>query len=80
MGYFFHFSRFLNWIGNLGVKSRLIYCLRFQFLLDVQANLPETAHLLSSQMAVLSSFLQVFIVLGIYNFEQGIVRLELMGL
>ena len=31
-------------------------------------DLPETSPFLSAQMAVLSSFLQVFIVLGIYNF------------
>jgi hypothetical protein len=37
-------------------------------LLDLQANLPETSQFLSAQMAVQSSFFQVSIVLGMYNF------------
>ena len=36
--------------------------------LDVQANLSENSPFLSAQMAVLRSLLQMFIVLGMYNF------------
>ena len=38
-------------------------------LLYVQASLPETSPFLSAQMAFMSTFFQVFIVLGMYNFE-----------
>ena len=38
------------------------------FFLDLQANLPETSTFFSAQMAVLSSYLQMFIVHGMYNF------------
>ena len=59
----------LNLFETSVLKSRLIYCLRFQVvLLDVEANLPETSPFLSAQMALLSTFFQVFIVLGMYNF------------
>jgi hypothetical protein len=37
-------------------------------LLDVQANLPETSPFLFAQMALVSTFIQMFIVLGMYNF------------
>ena len=37
--------------------------------MDVVANLPETIPFLSAQMALPSSFFQVFIVLGMYNFK-----------
>ena len=39
-----------------------------RFLLEIQAILSETSPFLSAQMAVLSSFFQMFIVLGMYNF------------
>ena len=54
MGYYFHFSSFLFHIS---------------VLLDVQANLPETSPLLSALMDLVSTFFQMFIVLGKYNFE-----------
>ena len=38
------------------------------YLKYIQAILPETSPYLSAQMAVLSSFFQMFIVLGMYNF------------
>jgi hypothetical protein len=44
----------------------------FRFLLEIQAILPETSPFLSAQMAVLSSFFQVFIVLGMYNFAWNV--------
>ena len=37
-------------------------------LLDVQAYLPETSPFFSAQMALVSTFFQMFIVLGMYNF------------
>ena len=39
-----------------------------RLLLEIQAILPETSPFLSAQMAVLSNFFQMFIVLGVYNF------------
>jgi hypothetical protein len=39
-----------------------------RFLLEIKAIQPETSPFLSAQMAVLSSFFQMFIVLGMYNF------------
>ena len=44
------------------------YCFRSQVLFEIQAILPETSPFLSIQMAVLSSFFQMFIVLVMYNF------------
>ena len=39
-------------------------------LLDVQANLPETSpYFVCPKMALVSSFFQMFIVLGMYNFD-----------
>ena len=40
-----------------------------RILLEIQGVLPETSPFLSAQMAVLSSFFQMFIVLGMYNFD-----------
>ena len=56
-------------IENSGLKSRLLYCFRFQvFVLDVQAVIcQKQAHFLSAQMYFLTKFFQVFIVLEIYN-------------
>jgi hypothetical protein len=42
-----------------------------RFFLEIQAILPETSPFLSAQMAVLSSFFQIFIVLGMYNFARN---------
>ena len=55
-------------IENSGSKSRLLYCFRFQVLLDVQAVIcQKQVHFLSSQMYFLTNFFQVFIVLEVYN-------------
>ena len=43
-----------------------------RFLLEIQAILPETCPFLFAQMAVLSSFFQMFIVLGMYNFASAL--------
>ena len=40
----------LDWIENSGLKSRMLYCLRFQGFTDVQVNLPENSPSLSAQM------------------------------
>ena len=45
-------------------------------LLDVQANLPETSPYLSAQMALVSTFFQMFIVLGMYNFAPILISLH----
>ena len=37
-------------------------------LLDVQDNLPETSPFLTAKMALVSTFFQMFMVLGMYNF------------
>ena len=37
-------------------------------LYSLHANLPETSHFLSTQMALVSTFFQMFMVLGTYNF------------
>jgi hypothetical protein len=46
-----------------------------RFLLEIQAILLETSPFLSAQMAVMSSFFQMFIVLGMYNFGGGVKNL-----
>ena len=38
---FFWGNYILNLIENSGLKSKMLYCLIFEVLLDVQANLPE---------------------------------------
>ena len=53
---------------KLKIQNRNLDCSRFLIFLDVKANLRETSQYLSAQMAVLSSFLQVFIVLGMCIF------------
>ena len=42
------------------------------YLKYIQAILPETSLFLSAQMAVLSSFFQMFIERGMYNFESRV--------
>ena len=58
----------MNWIDNSGLTSRFLSFSIFWVLLDVQANLQETSPFLSAQMALLSGFLQVSIVLVKYNY------------
>jgi hypothetical protein len=40
-------------------------------LLDVQVNLPETSPFFFAQMALVITFFQTFILLGMYNFENS---------
>ena len=65
---FFEWENILNWLENSGLKSRFLFCLIFQVFCYVQANLPETSPFLSAQMALVSTFFQMFIVLGMYNY------------
>ena len=56
-------------LNKFRIKStRLLHCFRSQVFLNIQAILPETCPFLSAQMALLSSFFQMFIALGMYNF------------
>ena len=75
MVYFFHFSRFF-WmkihpkLNKFRIKELDWYIVSdFRFLLEIQAILPKTSLFLPAQMAVLYSFFQMFIVLGMYNFQ-----------
>ena len=56
MGYYFHFSHFLGeetfWI-NLKIQDYNLIC-------------QKPAHFLSAQMALVSTFIQMYIVLGMY--------------
>ena len=47
---------------------RFLFCLIFQFYLMYMLICQKPAHFLSAQMALVSSFFQMFIVLGMYNF------------
>ena len=53
---------------SFAVKSRI----SSDMLLEIQAILPEISPFLSAEMAVLSNFFQMFIALGMYNFESVI--------
>ena len=74
MGYYSHFSSFfglkniLNWLENSGLNSRFLFCLIFQFYLMYRLICQKPANFLSAQMALVSTFFQIFIVLGMYNF------------
>jgi hypothetical protein len=60
MGYFFHFSSFLNKFKIKKLDCYIVSDLRF--LLEIQAILPETSPFLSAQIALVSTFFQMFIV------------------
>ena len=67
MGYFFHFSSFrmkINYkLNKFRIKNLDCYIVTdLRFLLEMQAILPKTSPFVSAQMAVLSSFFQMFIV------------------
>jgi fucose 4-O-acetylase-like acetyltransferase len=68
---FFRWKYILNWINS---EYKILDCYiisDLRFLLEIKAILPETSLFLSAQMAVLSSFFQIFIVLGVYNFAES---------
>ena len=66
----FHFKYILNQLENSGLKSRLLFCLIFQFYLMYRLICQKPAHFLSAQMALVSTFFQMFI-LGMYNFDNS---------
>ena len=47
----------------------LLFCLIFQFYLMYRLICQKPAHFLSAQMALVSTFFQMFTVLGMYDFE-----------
>ena len=56
-------------LNELRIKKLECYIVsELRFVLEIQANLPETSSSLSAQIAVLNSFFEMFIVLGMYNF------------
>ena len=57
--FFLHYGWFFHNLGKEGWRTFMHT--------TVQAISPETSPFLSAQMAVLSSFFQMFIVLGMYN-------------
>ena len=61
MGYYFFWLKIYSKLNTFKIK-------KLGFLLEIKAILPETRPFLFAQMAVLSSFFQIFIVLGMYNF------------
>ena len=65
---FFWWKNILNWLENSGLKSRFLFCLIFQFYLMYRLICQKPAHFLSAQMALVSTFFQMFILLGMYNF------------
>ena len=74
MGYYCLFFSFLgeknilNLLENSGLKSRFLFCLIFQFYLMYRLICQKPAYILSAQMALVSSFFQMSIVLWMYNF------------
>ena len=64
-------SKMLNHGINHGLFLSPLKLFGWKYILNwIKAILPETSPFLSDQMAVLSSFFKMFIVLGMYNFEQ----------
>ena len=65
---FFGWKNILNWLENSGLKSRFLVCLIFLFYLMFWLICQKPAHFLSTQMALVSTFFQMFKLLGMYNF------------
>ena len=59
---FFWVKDILNQLENSGLKSRLLFCLIFQFYLMYRLICHKPAHFLSAQIALVSTFFQMFIV------------------
>ena len=66
---FFGWKNILNLLENSGLKSRFLFCLIFQFYLMYRLICQKLSHFLSAQMALVSNFFQMIIVLGMYNFD-----------
>ena len=64
--FFLSFFMFLGCKYILNWKSRLLYCLRFYLMYKLICQKPD--HFFSA-VAVLSNFLQVFILLKMHNFD-----------
>ena len=61
-------------LNKFGIKNILdCYIVsNLRFLLEIQAIMLEISPFSSAQMAMLSSFLQMFIVLGMYKFVENL--------
>ena len=76
IGLLFSLFKFCGWkniwkqLKNSGLRSRFLFCLIFQFCLMYRLICQKPTHFLSAQMALVSTFFQMFIVLGMYNFAQ----------
>ena len=73
MGYFFHvfWKKLHSKLTKFRIKKYVLDCYivsDLRFLLEIQAILPKTSPFSCAQMAMLSGFFQMFIVLGMYNF------------
>ena len=63
---FFGWKKILNYvIENSRLKSRFLFCLIFKFYMMYRLICQKPAHFLSAQMALVSTFFRMFIVLGI---------------
>ena len=63
--------KYLQKLNKFSIKNLDCYIVSdLRFLLEIQDILPETSPFLYAWMAVLSTFFQMFIVLGMYNFGQ----------
>ena len=65
---FFGWKSILNQLENSGLKSRFLFCLICQSYLMYRLICQKPAYSLSAQMALVSTFFQMFLVLGMYNF------------
>ena len=75
---FFGWKNILNQLENSGLKSRFLFCLIFQFYLMYRLICQKPAHFLSAQkMALVSTFFQMFIVLGMYNFANMLIKAKI---
>ena len=64
-----------NQIENSGLKSRFLFCFIFEFFLMYRLIFQKPVHFLSTQMTLVSTFFQMFILLWLYNFVGNILFL-----
>ena len=76
MGYSFHFSSFWmkihSKLNRFRIKEKILDCYiayDLRYLLEIQGIQPKTSPFLYPIMAVNSSFFQMLIVLGMFNFR-----------
>ena len=72
MGYYFHFTSLLGEEKNPNELENSGFCLIFQFYLMYRLSCQKPVHFLSAQMALVSTFFQTFIVIGMYNFAMSV--------